>query len=46
MSEEDNGKILENWRQRAEQAEAALAETQQKINEKLLRSELRNLCVA
>lgn len=41
MSEEDNGKILENWRQRAEQAEAALAETQQKINEKLLRSELK-----
>lgn len=41
MSEADDEKILEIWQQRAEQAEAALAEARQTTNERLLRSELK-----
>jgi hypothetical protein len=41
MSEEDGGKASEGWQQRAEQAEAALAEARQTTTERLMRSELK-----
>jgi hypothetical protein len=41
MSEDDSGKIADGWQLRAEQAEAALAETQKQAAERLLRAELK-----
>jgi len=41
MTESDDGNALDEWQKRAEQAEAALAETQKLVSEKLLRAELK-----